>query len=50
MIWLPVHLIWLGAGAKLGSLSLSPNTQHVINIAMGLSLVGVVLVALLAGF
>jgi threonine/homoserine/homoserine lactone efflux protein len=50
MIWLPVHLIWLGAGAKLGSLSLSPNTQHVINIAMALSLVGVVLVALLAGF
>jgi len=50
MIWLPVHLIWLGAGAKLGSLNLSPNMQHVINIAMALSLVGVVLVAMLAGF
>ena len=49
MIWLPVHLIWLGAGAKLGSLDLSPKAQRFINIAMAASLVVVVLVALFPG-
>lgn len=47
-IWVPVHLIWLGAGAKLGSMNLAQGTQRIINIAMAVSLLVVVFVALLA--
>ncbi|MEM7090881.1 MAG: LysE family translocator [Pseudomonadota bacterium] len=47
-IWLPVHLIWLGAGARLGSLNLGQRTQRLINIAMAGSLLIVVTLALLA--
>lgn len=45
-IWLPVHLLWLGAGAQLGSLNLSAGTQRIINIGMALSMLIVVAVAL----
>jgi threonine/homoserine/homoserine lactone efflux protein len=47
-IWVPVHLIWLGAGAKLGGLNLRLQAQRLINIAMAVSLLVVVVVALLA--
>jgi threonine/homoserine/homoserine lactone efflux protein len=47
-IWVPVHLVWLAAGAKLGSLNLSTKAQRLINIGMALSLVTVVVVALMA--
>ncbi|MFK7836489.1 MAG: LysE family translocator [Sulfitobacter sp.] len=47
-IWVPVHLIWLGAGARLRTLDLSQRTQRIINIGMALSMVIVVIVALLA--
>lgn len=47
-IWIPVHLIWLAAGAKLGSLNLPAKTQRAINIAMALSMLGVVGIALLS--
>jgi threonine/homoserine/homoserine lactone efflux protein len=47
-IWVPVHLVWLAAGAKLGSLNLSAKAQRLINIGMALSLVMVVVVALMA--
>ena len=47
-IWVPVHLIWLGAGARLGSLNLSQRTQGVINAGMAVSLLVVVGVALFA--
>ncbi len=47
-IWVPVHLIWLGAGASLGSLNLSHRTQRMINIGMAAAMLVVVVVALLA--
>ncbi|MEW2919556.1 LysE family transporter [Ruegeria sp. ANG10] len=46
MIWVPVHMIWLGAGAKLGSLDLSERSHQRINIAMAASLMVVVVIAL----
>ena len=48
MIWVPVHLIWLGAGTRLGSLNLSESMQRTINIAMAVSLLVVVFAALFA--
>ena len=47
-IWIPVHLIWLAAGARLGRMNLNPRAQRMINIAMAASLLVVVAVALLA--
>lgn len=47
-IWVPVHLVWLATGARLGSMNLSHRTQRVINIGMAVSLLVVVFVALLA--
>ncbi|WP_299896585.1 LysE family transporter [uncultured Ruegeria sp.] len=45
-IWVPVHMIWLSAGAKLGSLDLSERSHRRINLAMAGSLLVVVLIAL----
>ena len=45
-IWIPIHLIWLWAGASLYRLDLSERTQHRINIAMALSMLGVVALAM----
>lgn len=47
-VWVPVHLIWLAAGTRLGSMNLSQSTQRMINIGMAISLLVVVVVALLA--
>jgi threonine/homoserine/homoserine lactone efflux protein len=47
-IWVPVHLIWLGAGGKLGSMNLNQRTGRVINIGMAISLLVVAFVALLS--
>ncbi|QUJ78159.1 LysE family translocator [Sulfitobacter albidus] len=47
-IWVPVHLIWLLVGVRLRQLDLRPASQRAINIAMALSMVIVVAVALLA--
>ncbi|KIC47278.1 amino acid transporter LysE [Ruegeria sp. ANG-S4] len=46
LIWLPVHMIWLSAGAKLGSLNLSERSHRTINAAMAFSLLVVALIAL----
>ena len=46
VIWLPVHLIWLAFGAKIGSLNLPQNRQRAINIGMALALLAVVGIAL----
>jgi len=46
VIWVPVHLMWLYVGAKLGSLNLSAGRQRAINIGMALSMLIVVAVAL----
>lgn len=48
IIWLPVHLIWLSAGARLGSLNLSRATQRNINVGMAASLMIVVGVAVVS--
>jgi len=48
MIWVPVHLIWLGVGTKIGSLNLRQSTQRLINILMAVSLLVVVAAALIA--
>jgi threonine/homoserine/homoserine lactone efflux protein len=47
-IWVPVHLIWLAAGAKLGSLDLSHRMQRAINMGMAGAMLAVVAIALLA--
>ena len=47
-IWIPVHLIWLGAGCKLGSMNLSQRTVRILNLGMALSLLVVVFITLIA--
>ena len=47
-VWAPVHLIWLGAGARLGIMNLNQRTQRIINIGMAASLLVVVFIALWA--
>ncbi len=49
MIWVPVHLLWLWAGASLHRLNLSPRGQRRINFAMAAAMLGVVALALAAG-
>ena len=44
-IWIPVHLVWLGAGVKIRQLDLGGGTQRVINIGMAVALVAVVLLS-----
>lgn len=46
MIWIPIHLAWLWAGVALHRLNLPARTQRAINIAMALSMIGVVALAL----
>lgn len=45
-IWVPIHLAWLWAGVALHRLNLPQATQRRINIAMALSMLGVVALAL----
>lgn len=45
-IWIPIHLGWLWAGVTLHRLNLPPRTQRIINIAMALSMLGVVALAI----
>jgi len=47
-IWIPVHLVWLAAGARLREMNLSARTQRIINIGMAVSLLVVVFAALIA--
>ena len=49
LVWIPIHLAWLAAGIALENLSLSPRRQRAVNVAMALSLLAVVLLALVAG-
>lgn len=49
-VWIPVHLIWLGAGAGLHRLNLSPRSHFIINLAMALSMLAVVVIAALNSF
>ena len=45
LVWIPLHLLWLEAGVKLQSLSLSHQATRRVNIAMAASLVVVVLLS-----
>lgn len=45
-IWIPIHLVWLGAGIALQKLALAPSVQRIINVLMALSLLMVVFLAL----
>ncbi len=47
LIWIPIHLLWLGAGIGLKRMSLNHRAQRCINVLMGLSLLIVVLLAIL---
>ncbi|MEP5731091.1 MAG: LysE family transporter [Sulfitobacter sp.] len=47
-VWVPVHLIWLGAGARVGRLDLSHGAQRFINICMALAMLIVIAIALMA--
>jgi threonine/homoserine/homoserine lactone efflux protein len=48
-IWIPIHLAWLWAGASLHRLDLSERAHHRINIAMAVSMLLVVGLALVSG-
>ncbi|MGU9956466.1 MAG: LysE family translocator [Arenicellales bacterium WSBS_2016_MAG_OTU3] len=41
-VWIPIHILWLGAGVWLKKLNLTTRCQRGINIAMGVSLLIVV--------
>lgn len=47
-IWIPIHLLWLGAGISLKRLALNAKTQRLINFAMAASMLMVVALALLS--
>ena len=49
-IWIPIHLAWLYAGVSLERLNIGARHQFHINIAMALSMLGVVALALVSGF
>lgn len=44
-IWIPIHLLWLGAGVGLHRLDLSDRTRLAVNVAMALSMLAVVALA-----
>ena len=44
-IWIPIHLLWLAAGASVQRLNLNPKTQFRINLLMAISMIGVVVLA-----
>ena len=46
LIWVPLHLGWLGTGVSLRRLNLAPKAQHRVNIAMALSMLVAVGLAL----
>lgn len=47
-IWLPIHILWLGAGVTLRRMEVAARTQRLINIAMAVSMLAVVALAALA--
>ncbi|SLN53767.1 leucine export protein LeuE [Pseudoruegeria aquimaris] len=47
-IWIPIHFLWLYLGIRLHALNLSPGSHRAINIAMSLSMLAVVALAVLA--
>lgn len=50
VVWIPVHLTWLGAGVALHRLDLKPGTQRIINFGMAGALMLVVVLAAVSTF
>jgi threonine/homoserine/homoserine lactone efflux protein len=50
LIWVPIHLLWLWAGVSLHRLELSERAQTSVNIAMALSMMVVVVLAVVTQF
>lgn len=48
LIWIPIHLVWLYAGASLHRLNLTTRTQRRINGVMAAAMLAVVILALVA--
>lgn len=48
LIWVPIHLGWLGFGVALRRLELPHRAQRAINIAMALAMLGAVALAVLS--
>jgi len=48
-IWIPIHLLWLGAGVQVKRLELPPRVQLAINVAMAAAMLGVVALAAASG-
>ena len=44
-IWVPIHIFWVWVGARLKALNLPPEKQRLINVAMALSMLLVVALA-----
>ncbi|ADZ71073.1 LysE family translocator [Polymorphum gilvum] len=47
-VWIPVHLLWLGAGVGLHRLDLSPKAHSIVNATMAMAMLAVVVLAVLA--
>ncbi|MEM7743606.1 MAG: LysE family transporter [Pseudomonadota bacterium] len=45
LVWIPVHILWLGAGVTVRRMELPTGTQRFINYVMAASLIVVVVVA-----
>lgn len=48
LVWIPIHILWLAAGITLRRMDLPPHTSRAINIAMALSMLVVVGLAISA--
>ena len=48
LIWIPLHLCWLWAGAAMHRLNLAPRTQRAVNFGMAAAMLGVVGLAIAA--
>jgi len=49
LIWIPIHLLWLGAGVQVKRLDLPPRVQFAINVGMAIAMLGVVVLAAASG-
>ncbi|MEZ5650823.1 MAG: LysE family transporter [Burkholderiaceae bacterium] len=49
-IWIPIHLLWLGAGVGLHRLNLTERAQFLVNLGMALAMVLVVALTAWAAF
>lgn len=47
-IWLPIHILWVGFGARLKEMNLPPERQRLVNMAMAASMLLVVGLALVS--